>query len=102
MGALRKYLTDNHLDLNKFGRDGTKTLKELSRELIKGEASLMKNQENQLVRIVDVVVLVLKKVNTNDILVEIGENRGDGQEKKYSRLPGAKRRPDENQFITAR
>jgi len=39
---------------------------------------------------------------TGDVLVQTEQTFGDGTKNMLNRLPGAKRRPDENQFLTAR
>eukprot|EP00929_Paragymnodinium_shiwhaense_P111612 TRINITY_DN7992_c0_g1_i5.p1 TRINITY_DN7992_c0_g1~~TRINITY_DN7992_c0_g1_i5.p1 ORF type:complete len:776 (-),score=223.67 TRINITY_DN7992_c0_g1_i5:112-2439(-) len=101
MDELVKFLEANKVDHAQFGQNGAKTLKEFSNELIKGEASLMVNSDGKLVRIVDVVLLMINKEGTTDILVEALEKTPDGGSKKLNRLPGTKRRPDENQFVTA-
>jgi hypothetical protein len=98
---LTVFLKSNGVDPKDFGKDNSKTLKEFSNELIKGEASLMVNSNNQLIRVVEIVVLYINKQGTTDILVEFEEHLADGTKRKTTRLPGAKRRPDENQFVTA-
>jgi len=100
--ALRKYFEDNNVDISRFGTGQAKTLKDISAELIKGESSLMVQQDKQVVRTVDVVVLKLVHSLTNSILVQTEQTFPDGSKASLKRLPGAKRRPDENQFLTAR
>lgn len=103
--ALRKYFQANGIDLEKFGIGQAKTLKDISAELIKGESSLMTKNEGAktvLVRTVDVVVLKLVHAVTQSILVQTEQTFPDGTKATLERLPGAKRRPDENQFLTAR
>jgi len=50
---------------------------------------------------VDIVLLRLTKACTKELLIETGEVRQEGTI-SHNRLPGSKRRPDENQFVTAR
>lgn len=100
--ALRVYFQENNVDISKFGTGQAKTLKEISAELIKGESSLMVQQDKSVVRTVDVVVLKLVHSLTNSILVQTEQTFPDGSKASLKRLPGAKRRPDENQFLTAR
>jgi len=99
--TLKKFLADNGIDPSKFGDGQTRTLKEFSTELIKGESSLMKETNGTVLRTVDIVLLKLTKAGTNELLVETGEVRPEGTIIR-NRLPGSKRRPDENQFVTAR
>jgi len=77
-------------------------LKDISAELIKGESSLMQDTDGSLVRTVDVVVLKLIHAVSNSVLVQTEQTFPDGTKATLIRLPGAKRRPDENQFLTAR
>merc|ERR1712187_420934 len=91
---LSKFLEDNGVDPSQFGKANMKTLKEFSTELIKGEASLMRQPDGKLVRIVDIVVLWLNKEEVGDILVESEEKFQDGTKNKLDRLPATKRRPD--------
>mmetsp|Transcript_123867 Transcript_123867/g.231814 ORF Transcript_123867/g.231814 Transcript_123867/m.231814 type:complete len:774 (+) Transcript_123867:158-2479(+) len=99
---LRSYLEANKVDVSKFGQNKTKTLKDISSELIKGESSLMQDAEGNLMRVVDVVVIKLVHSVTQSILVQTEQSYPDGTKVPLKRLPGAKRRPDENQFLTAR
>merc|ERR1712228_1042931 len=100
--ALCKYLTNLGVDIEKFGVDGSKTIKEFSAELIKGEATLMQDQQGRVTRVVDVVVLVIKRPNTGEILAQAEQILANKTVIRLDRLPGAKRRPDENQFLSAR
>mmetsp|Transcript_81499 Transcript_81499/g.174612 ORF Transcript_81499/g.174612 Transcript_81499/m.174612 type:complete len:789 (+) Transcript_81499:83-2449(+) len=100
--ALKKQLQAVGIDPDKYNeRENTKSLKAFSSELIKGEASLMTDKTGQLVRVCDVVLLVIRHGETNDILVQT-EQVHNGKATRILRLPGAKRRPDENQFLSAR
>merc|ERR1712232_1179269 len=70
--------------------------------LIKGESSLMQNKNGAVIRVVDVVVIKVVHAVTGSILVQTEQTFPDGTKVSLKRLPGAKRRPDENQFLTAR
>eukprot|EP00928_Gymnodinium_smaydae_P033371 TRINITY_DN23921_c0_g1_i1.p2 TRINITY_DN23921_c0_g1~~TRINITY_DN23921_c0_g1_i1.p2 ORF type:complete len:568 (+),score=183.33 TRINITY_DN23921_c0_g1_i1:2173-3876(+) len=94
---LRTYLVNNKVDPERFGKDGAKTLENLSEELLKGESSIML-QGDQVLRVVDVVVLLITKEGEDEILVETQEKLKDGTINTLDRLPGIKRRPDENMF----
>jgi serine/threonine protein kinase len=98
---LLSFLTEHKINVTAFGQNHAKTLKEFSTELIKGESSLMVQPNGQVVRVVDVVLLYLSKQGTKDILVETQEKFGADDIKALNRLPGTKRRPDENHFVTA-
>jgi len=100
--ALLEYFKKNNVDISKFGQGQAKTLKDISAELIKGESSLMNDTDGSVIRIVDVVVIKLVHSVTQSILVQTEQTFPDGAKVSLKRLPGAKRRPDENQFLTAR
>jgi len=99
---LRKYFESNNVDISKFGTGQAKTLKDISAEMIKGESALMQGADGSVIRVVDVVVLKLVHSVTNSILVQTEQTFPNGEKVELKRLPGAKRRPDENQFLTAR
>merc|ERR1712217_632874 len=65
---------------------------------MKGEASLFQ-RNGCVVRVVDIVCLWVRK--GEEVLVMTEETSADGARKSLNLLPGAKRRPDENQFLTA-
>merc|ERR1712187_377256 len=98
---LTKFLTEKNVDITKFGTKNAKTLKEFSDELIKGDSSLMVNDDGKVLRIVDVALLYITKQGLDKVLVLVAEKTGKGETNTLNRLPGAKRRPDENQFVTA-
>lgn len=100
--ALHAHLTGLGIDVSKFGSGGAKSLKEFSSELIKGEATLMHDSARTLKRVVDVVVMIINNPKNNTTLVQVEQVLADGQKVALNRLPGAKRRPDENQFLSAR
>jgi|Transcript_10249 serine/threonine protein kinase len=99
---LQEYLIKNKVDISKFGIGQAKTLKDISAELMKGESQLMLEQNGNLIRVVDVVVIKLVHSVSASILVQTEQTLPTGEKTVLKRLPGAKRRPDENQFLTAR
>lgn len=99
---LKKYFANNGVDISRFGQGQAKSLKDISAELIKGESSLMIEQNGSIIRVVDVVVIKLVHSVTQSVLVQTEQTFPDGTKVQLKRLPGAKRRPDENQFLTAR
>jgi len=99
--ALETYLKENNVDISKFGKDGAKSMKEISSELIKGETRILK-VGSELLLITEVVMLILAKGDTKETLVQAGQTWPDGKMSPQPRIPGAKRRPDENQFLCAR
>eukprot|EP00913_Durusdinium_trenchii_P031077 g29102.t1 len=100
--ALREYLKTNGIDVTRFGQDGTKSLKEFSSELIKGETRLLQVPGGGILVITEVVMLILTNAETNETLIQTGQVWPDGKSSNQARIPGAKRRPDENQFLCAR
>jgi len=97
---LARYLERNGVDTCKFGQNHAKTLKEFSTELIKGESSLMQDHNGDVTRVVDLVIL--KIMHEKRLLVQTEQTFPDKTSNQLNRLPGAKRRPDESQFLTAR
>ncbi|CAJ1357773.1 unnamed protein product [Effrenium voratum] len=100
--ALREYLTSHNIDIKKFGKDGTKSLKEFSNELIKGETRLLQVDGGEILVITEVVMLILQNPEAKETLVQTAQVWPDGKASHQARIPGAKRRPDENQFLCAR
>jgi serine/threonine protein kinase len=100
--ALRNYLMKCNIDPSHFGQAHTKTLKEFSDELIKGEATLLEDSEGRPLRVVDVILLVLTRGKDGEVLVQAEQVYANGDKQTLNRLPGTKRRPDENQFTTVR
>merc|ERR1711953_1061243 len=72
----------------------------LSDELIQGEAILTLGPNGDVLRIVDLVVLLLKKGPEDAYLIE-EEVSIKGETRTLCRLPGAKKRPDDNHFNVA-
>mmetsp|Transcript_60795 Transcript_60795/g.199078 ORF Transcript_60795/g.199078 Transcript_60795/m.199078 type:complete len:959 (-) Transcript_60795:48-2924(-) len=102
--ALGRFLKANQVDLSAFGKDRTKTLQELSTELMSGECSLRTMPAGGVVRIVDVVLLLITNVTADSALVVTKETSasGGGIDNLVNRMPGTKRRPDENHFHAAK
>ncbi|CAK0836086.1 unnamed protein product [Prorocentrum cordatum] len=100
--ALRRHLTNCGVDVSKFGGPDTKTLKEFSAELIKGESTLTEDSSGNVLRVVDIVVLLISRKEGSELLVQTEQISAAGTRTTLNRLPGAKRRPDENQFLSAR
>jgi len=97
---LRRYLEAASVDITRFGQDHTKTIKEFSAELMKGESTILRDAEGKVTRVADVVLV--KIVNDKgEQLVQSEKTFPDGHKQALNRLPGTKRRPDENQFLTA-
>jgi len=53
------------------------------------------------VRVVDVVLLIIKNPKSGEILVQTAHEK-ESHKTTLNRLPGAKCRPDENQFLSGR
>lgn len=95
---LCKFLLSGNIDISKFGKSHTKSLKEFSQELVKGESSLMQDPSGRVLRIVDLVALKIIDDETGRILIQTGSVHTDGVVESKNQLPGHKRRPDENHF----
>lgn len=97
---LNNFLTNNKVDVSQFGQGTNRTLQEFSAELVSGEAVLQRRPNRKVTRIVDVLVLYITKKD-GSILVETQQKLKDGTVNSMNRLPAAKRRSDENQFLAA-
>jgi hypothetical protein len=93
---LHKYLSENGVDASKFP-----DMTEFMDELYRGEAELVMMPDQRLVRRVEAVIVEILNDDSETVLVEVSEEV-KGQTKILNRLPGLKRRPDENQFMAAR
>jgi len=98
---LQRYLEEHGLDVSSFGIGGAKSLKDLSKELTKGEASIAHADNGELLRVVDSVVLYLQNQRTQKVLMQTEVHREDGSVEKISCLPSTTIRADENQFVAA-
>lgn len=99
--ALREFLVAKSVDPETVA--GTGTLKDLADESLCGESTIVTEMDGRVLRIVDLVLLRL--VAGSQALVQTRETIL-GTEPRVSKstnlLPGSKKRPDENQFVTAR
>jgi len=100
--ALRRYLTNCGVDTSRFGGPNAKTLKEVAAELVRGESTLSEDSSGKVLRCVDVVVVMIVRNDGSELLVQSEHISSHGAKSTLNRLPGAKRRPDENQFLCAR
>jgi len=62
----------------------------------------MQDDKGQVLRVVDLVVVLIVNSVTKRILVQTEQVHANGQKVILDRLPATKRRPDENQFLSAR
>jgi len=98
---LGQFLKDNNVDVERFGQDGNKTLAEFADELLSGKASLTKQVDGRIVRVVDLVVLDLMKED-GTTLIEVSDTKGNKEPSPLNRMPAIKSRPDENMFYAAK
>jgi len=110
---LASYLEANNFEVSKFGDDPEVPLRELSNELMRGACTLIKRPDGTVARFVD--VLQLKISRNGEFLVVTREtplnqrkgrtpppNMKPSPTTETKRLPGCKKRPDENQYITVK
>jgi len=101
---LFQYLTDNNVDVSKWGEGTARSVAEFSEELVKGESALLRQDTGRIVRVVDIVVLKLVKTaadGTEVVLREV-EEKVSSKTSALDRLPATKRRADEHPFAAAR
>lgn len=99
---LQQFLQQHRIESANFGKGKAASLQEFSDEVMKGECQLRVDDQGRLVRVVDVVLLKLTSKETGKLLVQVSSRLNDGSVKKMDRLPGCKRRPDENPFISVK
>eukprot|EP00929_Paragymnodinium_shiwhaense_P089877 TRINITY_DN50087_c0_g3_i1.p1 TRINITY_DN50087_c0_g3~~TRINITY_DN50087_c0_g3_i1.p1 ORF type:complete len:1055 (+),score=270.59 TRINITY_DN50087_c0_g3_i1:101-3265(+) len=103
LDILRDYLVSNGIDIERFGHEpGSKRLEELARELSLGECSLTKDGDGRLLRVVDMIVLRLRRRDTGELLVHTAETSRAGEPIERCCLPVGPRRAGENHFLAAR
>jgi len=97
-------LKSNKIDVSKFGEGDAASIQEFCQELNHGESSLVEDPETgDLVRVVDIVLLRIVEKKSKKILVEAGKTKHNGATVVLKkRLPGTKRRPNDNIYTTAR
>jgi len=101
---LFQYLTDNNVDVSKWGEGTARSVAEFSEELVKGESALLRQESGRIVRVVDIVVLKLVKTSADgstQVLREV-EEKVSSKTSALDRLPATKRRADEHPFAAAR
>lgn len=98
--SVQAHLQRFNIDTSKFGLDEARTLTEFANEMSQGESYLLE-QNGGILRAVDVVLL---RVTSDDdkILLEKNVRYADGRVIDTNRLPGIKRRPNENVYSAAR
>lgn len=99
--ALKDYLEAHHVDISAFGKNHAKTLGDLTSELIRGESVLMRQADGSIIRVVDVVLLQIRRPEFGLVLMQVAEEFTDGKRENNRMLPGGKRRPDEHPFLAA-
>jgi hypothetical protein len=99
---LTSILERNGIDVTPYGKAPAISIKSFSEELIRGESSLMQGGNGSLVRVVDSVHLKLVNPAANEMLVQTEQVTSDGNKVALEALPSVMRRPDENQFLTAK
>eukprot|EP00429_Kryptoperidinium_foliaceum_P086215 CAMPEP_0176194440 /NCGR_PEP_ID=MMETSP0121_2-20121125/6002_1 /TAXON_ID=160619 /ORGANISM="Kryptoperidinium foliaceum, Strain CCMP 1326" /LENGTH=718 /DNA_ID=CAMNT_0017533187 /DNA_START=18 /DNA_END=2174 /DNA_ORIENTATION=- len=97
---LEEFMQANKVDTSRLSIGTARSLQDFSEELVKGEATLQKLPNGQIKRIVDVVIVKIARKN-GDVIVEAEEAVKDSKQ-VLKRLPAAKRRHDEHQFLAAR
>ncbi|CAE8594150.1 unnamed protein product [Polarella glacialis] len=98
---LARYLESHNIDISQFGQNGTKSLKNLSKELICADSFLLTDANGEVLRVLDQVMLQVVSPS-GKILVCSAHVSPDGTRKEINMLPSSKGRPDESQFVTAR
>eukprot|EP00927_Polykrikos_kofoidii_P022955 TRINITY_DN21284_c0_g1_i1.p1 TRINITY_DN21284_c0_g1~~TRINITY_DN21284_c0_g1_i1.p1 ORF type:complete len:1265 (+),score=242.72 TRINITY_DN21284_c0_g1_i1:263-3796(+) len=100
--AVRDFLETSRIDTSRFGQGHAKSLGDLASELIKGESALVGRPDGEgIMRVVDMIVLRLRREDTGELLLQVAGTFPDGTVDESLRPPAGKRRPDENEFLAA-
>ena len=76
------------LDLSRFGKDDAKTLYEFAQEIARGQCYLVPSEDGKtLIRVVDVVLLHIKKADGSVLLETCRTNERSGKTKRASGKP---------------
>ncbi|CAD7949383.1 unnamed protein product [Amoebophrya sp. A25] len=101
--GLKVLLEDGKIDVTKFGGNGAKTIFEVAQEIARGECHLQVSGPGVVARVVDVVLLRISDAASGKILLETARtNERTGGKKAKDQLPGAKSRPAESIYATAK
>lgn len=96
-------LQAHRINVELFGVGQAASIQEFAQELTHGESALIEGDDGSLIRVVDIVLLRIVEQKTKKILVEVGKTKNNGaQVVTKKRLPGTKRRPNDNIYTTAR
>ncbi|CAE8623783.1 unnamed protein product [Polarella glacialis] len=98
---LRAYLTTLGVPVQEYGQNGARSMKEFSSELIKGQSRIAKSPAGENLVVTEIVVLIIYNPKTKETLVHTQHTAPDGTVDAKAKLPGSKRRPDDNQFLAA-
>lgn len=98
--ALAKYLSSHGVNIEAFGQGSSRTLTEFADELANSEASIARDKNGQVIRVVDLIGLVMHRDNGKELLVEKCQADKAGV-KALNRLPGSKKHSQETHFQTA-
>jgi len=99
---LEAYLVDHKVDISLFGKEGAGSLEELVNEIQSGASTLMLDADGSVIRVADVVLIKMVNAESGKILIQAERENADKRVQTLNRFPGMKRRPDENQFLTAK
>lgn len=99
---LTAYLTELKVDVSQYGRQGAKTLKQLSDELVKGEVQVGTDKNGVPVVVSEVVNLCIHDPMRCEMLCQYKQLGSGDCAYEHLSLPCTTRRPDENEFLVAK
>ncbi|CAE7233898.1 IPL1, partial [Symbiodinium pilosum] len=99
---LTSYLCELGVDVSQYGREGAKTLKTLSDELIKGEVQVGTDKNGVPVVVSEVVNLCIHDQIHGETLCQYKQLGPGDYSYEHLTLPRTARRPDENEFLVAK
>ncbi|CAE7811076.1 IPL1 [Symbiodinium sp. CCMP2456] len=99
---LTAYLTELKVDVSQYGRQGAKTLKQLSDELVKGEVQVGTDKNGVPVVVSEVVNLCIHDPMRGEMLCQYKQLGSGDCAYEHLSLPCTTRRPEENEFLVAK
>lgn len=101
--GIENLLVKYAIDTRNFGVGEAKTLAAIAKEMLRGESYFMEGK-GRLIRVTDLVVMrvTIDDKGTTRYLVEVEQEFPDGRKRDRNLLPGAMKRPHEDQIAVVR
>mmetsp|Transcript_123371 Transcript_123371/g.360225 ORF Transcript_123371/g.360225 Transcript_123371/m.360225 type:complete len:982 (-) Transcript_123371:106-3051(-) len=95
-------LTELGIAPSKFGSGDAISVQDFAEELMRGETTLARGPQNEALRIVNSVVLILENKASGELLVQTGRELPGGDQVNTTHFPRSECRPNEDPFLSAK